>query len=327
VKSYPRIIDRILDAVRESKTFCVVGHIRPDGDCVGSQLSLTLALQNEGKKVFCWNEDAVPDKYRFLNRDGLFQKPKRGMKFDCVIAADCASFERLGTAGQCVLHRKTLINIDHHESNTRYGDINWVSAREPSCGELIFRLLKVARWPITKPIADCLFTAVSTDTGSFQYATTRPGTFHVGAELVTRGANLAKICDEVYQSYPLSRVRLLKHLYNHFRLTQEDRVAYLWLRKADFARAGSESDETEGLIDHIRDIEPVVVACVFEEIEPELTRISLRSKSDRINVSDIAAQFGGGGHPAAAGARIPGKPLSVQRQVIAAVKRALNSVK
>ena len=327
MKSYPRIIDRILDAVRQNKTFCIVGHIRPDGDCVGSQIGLALALQSEAKRVVCWNEDVVPDKYRFLNRDGLFQKPKPGMKFDCVIATDCASFERLGRAGKCVAHRKVLINIDHHESNTRYGDINWVSAREPSTGELIYRLLKIARWPITKPIADCLFTAVSTDTGSFQYPTTRPGTFHVGAELVTRGADLARICDEVYQSYPLSRVRLLKHIYNHFRLTHQDQIAYFWLRQADFARAGSEGDQTEGLIDHIRDIAPVIVACVFEEIEPELTRISLRSKSDQINVSDIAEQFGGGGHPAAAGARIPGKPLSVQRQVIAAVKRALNSAR
>ena len=247
------------------------------------------------------------------------------MKFDCVIATDCASFERLGKFGRYISHRKILINIDHHESNTRYGDINWISAREPSTGELIYRLLKVARWPITKPIADCLFTAISTDTGSFQYATTRPGTFHAAAELVTRGANLAKICDEVYQSYPLSRARLLKHIYGRFRLTHNDRIAWFWLKKIDFARTGAESVDTEGLIDHIRAIEPVVVACVFEEIEPELTRISLRSKSDRVNVNEIAAQFGGGGHPAAAGARIPGKPLSVQRRVIAAIKRALNS--
>jgi len=327
VKSYPKIIDRILEAVRKNRTFCIAGHIRPDGDCVGSQLGLALALQNEGKKVVCWNEDSVPQKYKFLNDKELFQKPKRGLKFDCVIATDCASFERLGKVVPCISHRKILINIDHHESNTRYGDINWISAREPSCGELIYRLLKVARWPITKPIADCLFTAVSTDTGSFQYPTTRPGTFHVGAELVTRGANLAKICDEVYQSYPLSRARLLKHVYSRFRLTHNNRIAWFWLKKIDLARTGAESDDTEGLIDHIRDIEPVIVACVFEEIEPELTRISLRSKSNKVNVSDVAEQFGGGGHSAAAGARIPGKPLSVQRRVIAAVKRALNSAK
>lgn len=327
MKSYPKIIDRILEIIRENKTFCIVGHVRPDGDCVGSQLALAIALRNEGKKVCCWNEDAVPQKYKFLDREGFFQKPKSGKKFDCVIATDCASFARLGRAGKYTANRKILINIDHHESNPRYGDVNWVSAREPSCGELIYRLLKVARWPITKPIADLLFAAISTDTGSFQYPTTRPGTFHAGAELVTRGADLAKICDEVYQSYPLSRARLLKHVYTKFRLTANDRIAYLWLKKKDFSRTGATSDDTEGLIDHIREIEPVVVACVFEEIEPEMTRISLRSKNPNVNVNEIAAQFGGGGHPAASGARISGKPLSVQRNVIAAVKRALNAAK
>jgi phosphoesterase RecJ-like protein len=327
VKSYPKIIDRILDVLREHKTFCIVGHVRPDGDCIGSQLGLALALQNEGKRVTVWNEDSVPQKLKFLDPDGVFQKPKRGEKFDCVIATDCASYQRMGKVGDCIADRKVFINIDHHESNTRYADINWVSAREPSSGELIFRLLKVARWPITKPIADLLFTAVSTDTGSFQYATTKPGTFHTGAELVTRGANLAKIGDEVYQSYPLSRARLLKHVYTKFRLTADDQIAWFWLKKKDFTRTGAESNDSEGLIDHIRAIEPVIVACVFEEIEDELTRISLRSKNDKINVNEIAAQFGGGGHSAAAGARIPGKPLSVQRRVLTAIKKALKAAK
>jgi phosphoesterase RecJ-like protein len=327
MKSYPKMIDRIVEGIRENKTFCIVGHIRPDGDCVGSQLGLALALKTEGKKVVCWNEDEMPEKYAFLDPDHFFQKPKRGQKFDCVIATDCASFERLGAVAPCIANRKLFINIDHHASNTRYADLNWISAREPSSGELIFKLLKVAKWPISRRIADCLFTAISTDTGSFQYPTTRPGTFHAGAELVTRGADLAKICDEVYQSYPLSRARLLKHIYSRFRLTHQNEIAYFWLKKADFARTGAESADTEGLIDHIRAIAPVVVACVFEELEPGLTRISLRSKSDKVNVNEIAAQFGGGGHHAAAGARIPGKPLAVQRQVIAAVKRALKNAK
>jgi phosphoesterase RecJ-like protein len=133
------------------------------------------------------------------------------------------------------------------------------------------------------------------------------------------------ICHEVYQSFSLSRVRLLKHVYNHFHLAHNDQIAYLWLKKKDFARTGADRSDTEGLIDHIRAIEPVVVAAVFEEVEPELTRLSLRSKSPRIDVNEIASQFGGGGHIAAAGARIPGKPLSVQRRVIAAVKKALDS--
>ena len=327
MKSHPKIIDRILQGISEHRTFCIVSHVRPDGDCIGSQLGLALALRDQGKKVTCWNEDAVPDKLAFLDPDKLVQKPRPGLEFDCVIATDCASLERLGKVGSCIGKRKLFINIDHHASNTRYADINWISAREPSSGEIIFRLLKAAGWPITPAIADCLFTAVSTDTGSFQYPSTRPSTYNVAGELVKRGANLATICDEVYQSYPLSRARLLKHVYNKFRLTHDNRIAYFWLKKADFVRTGADTNDSEGLIDHIRAIEPVIIACVFEEMAPDSTRISLRSKSDKVNVNEIAAQFGGGGHRAAAGARIPGPPLTTQRRVIAAVKKALNGTK
>jgi phosphoesterase RecJ-like protein len=101
VKNYPKVIDRILEVIRESKTFCIVGHVRPDGDCIGSQLGLALALQSEGKKVACWNEDVVPQKYKFLNPGGLFQKPKRGRKFDCVIATDCAKLASASPTGKC----------------------------------------------------------------------------------------------------------------------------------------------------------------------------------------------------------------------------------
>jgi bifunctional oligoribonuclease and PAP phosphatase NrnA len=320
-----KIIRRILEGIRGSETFCVVGHVRPDGDCIGSQLGMTLALKNLGKEVVCWNEDDLPEKLAFLDPDRLVAKPKPGLKFDCVIATDCASFERLGKVGECVLDRKLLINIDHHQSNTRYGDLNWVSASQPSTGELIYRLLDAAKWTVTPPIANCLFTAVSTDTGSFQYPTTRPDTYFVAGKLVERGADLATICDEVYQSYPLSRVRLLRHVYNHFRLVYDNRIAYFWLKQSDYARTGASRDESEGLIDHIRDIEPVVVACMFEELEPGVVRISLRSKCQDVNVNEVAKLFDGGGHPAAAGARISGPPQSVQRKVINAIKKALNS--
>jgi phosphoesterase RecJ-like protein len=325
MKDHPKIIDRILEGIRGSETVCVVGHVRPDGDCIGSQIGLSLALLNAGKKVCCWNQDPIPQKLAFLNAKQILGPPEPGRQFDCVVALDSASLERLGTVEECIRDRKLFINIDHHKSNTRFADINWVSPREPSTGELIFRLLKAANWPIDPAISDCLFTAVSTDTGSFQYPTTRPTTYHVAGELVRRGANLARICDEVYQSYPLSRVRLLKLLYNRFRLTHENQIAYLWLKKADFGRTGADPSDAEGLIDHLRAIEPVVVACVFEELEPTVTRISLRSKDDHVDVNEIAKQFGGGGHKAAAGARISGRPLSVQRRVVAALKKALNS--
>ncbi len=323
MKPVPKIVSRILDALRDSERVCVVGHIRPDGDCIGSQVGLGLALKGAGKKVTVWNQDQVPQKLSFLVPNGLMQRPHAGCQFDAVIATDCASFERLGTVAPHIAARRVFINIDHHESNTRYADINWISGREPSTGELIFRLMKAASWPITSQIADCLFTAVSTDTGSFQYPSTRPSTYHIAAELVKRGANLSRVCHEVYQSYPLSRVRLLKHVYNHFRLAHSDQIAWVRLRKTDYERTGAHPADSEGIIDHIRDIEPVIVACVFEEIEPDLTRLSLRSKSAAVNVNDVAALFGGGGHPAAAGARIRGNPLSIQRRVLGAIKKAL----
>ncbi len=325
MKSHPQILDRIIEKIKASKTICVVGHLRPDGDCIGSELGLALALRALGKKVVCWNQDPIPPKYRFLDPKGYVEKPVPGHKFDLVIATDCASFERLGTIGANIQQRKYLINIDHHTSNTRYGDLNWISDREASTGELIFRLLQAAKWPITPAIADCLFTAVSTDTGSFQYGTTKPATFHTSGELVKLGANLNVICHEVYQSYTLSRMRLLQHAYSHFHMTDNNRVAYLWLKKKDFDRTGAERDDTEGLIDHIRAIEPVIVACVFEEVVPGTSRISLRSKSDKVNVNEIAAIFGGGGHYAAAGARILGSTLSVQRRVLAAIKKAIKA--
>ncbi len=320
-------IERILEALRPCQSVCVAGHIRPDGDCIGSQLGLTLALRGEGRQVVCWNEDPVPQKYAFLDPDGSVQPPRAGQAFDAVIATDSASYERLGRVGEFIAQRGVLINIDHHASNTRFGDLNWVMPRAPSTGELIYQLLRQARWPITSRIADCLFTAVSTDTGSFQYPTTRPTSYHVAGELVKRGADLEKICHEVYQSFPLSRVRLLQRVYNRFRLADDNRIAYFWLKQADYARTGADKADSEGLIDHLRAIEPVVVACVFEEVEPEVVRISLRSKTTRVDVNKIAALFDGGGHPAAAGARIAGRPLSIQRRVIAAIKRAIHDAK
>lgn len=324
---HTHILDEILDAIRRAKTICIVGHVRPDGDCIGSQVGLGMALQNAGKQVTVWNQDSVPAKLRFMVPTGFVKKPESGQQFDLVIATDCASFERLGTVGKAIEKHRDFINIDHHESNTRYAKLNWVSARVPATGELIYELLKHAGWPVTPAIADCLFTAVSTDTGSFSYPNTTPGTYHVAADLVRNGANLARVCNEVYQSYPLSRAKLLRHVFNSFRTTNDDQVAWFWLRKRDYTRTGADTNDSEGLIDHIRDIEPVVVACVFEEVEPELTRISLRSKSERVNVNEIAGKFGGGGHPAAAGARIVGKPLSVQRKVIAALRKALAAAK
>lgn len=324
MKPRPRVVDAVLDAMRVHRTFCVVGHVRPDGDCIGCQLALAGAIEKQGKKVVVWNEDPLPEKLAFLDPQRLLQPPRTGASFDCVVAVDAASYERLGRVGDCIRNRKCLVNIDHHPSNTRFGEVNWIDARAPATGELIYRLFQFAAWPVTPRIADCLFTAISTDTGSFQYPSTRPSSFTVAGELVKRGANLAGICRQVYQSCPLSRVRLLRHVFNRFRLTHQDQIAYVWLKPVDFVRTGASPAEAEGLIDHLRAIEPVVVACVFEELEPDFVRVSLRSKDPRVDVNRIASVFGGGGHAAAAGARIRGPRLSIQRRLLAAIQESIH---
>ena len=323
MKAAPKPVRDLLEALEGVKSVCVVGHVRPDGDCIGSQVGLALALEGAGKTVTVWNDDGCPDKLRILDPERRVRRPSSGHRFDAVVATDCASFERLGRCGDLVRDRGVFINIDHHASNTRYADINWVSPREPSTGELIYDLCQWAGWKITKPIANCLFAAVSTDTGSFQYPTTTPETLEIAARLVDAGADLGGLCEEIYQSYPITRVRLLRHVYSKFRMTHGDRTAYFWLRKVDYARAGADSEESEGLIDHIRAIEGVVVAIMFEEMGADMVRLSIRSKNPSIDVGAVAALFGGGGHRSAAGARIPGTALSVQRRVLAAVRRSL----
>jgi len=322
-KDLPKEAAEILSILRDAATVCVVGHIRPDGDCIGSQLGLALALEAAGKQVTVWNQDPVPPKLKLLDPDRRIRRPSSGHHFDVVVATDCAALDRLGRVADHIGDRGRFLNIDHHASNTRYADVNWVSPREPSTGELIFDLCTWAGWEITRPLASCLFTAISTDTGSFQYPSTTPDTLRTAADLVEQGADLGRICEEVYQSFPLTRVKLLRHVYSTFRLTDRDRIGYFWLRKRDYARAGASTEESEGLIDHIRSIDGVQVAVVFEELDDEVTRISWRSKTPDIDVAAIAKMFGGGGHRAAAGARVIGRPLGVQRRVLGAIRRSL----
>lgn len=325
--SIPAEVNQILRILEDSKTICVTGHVLPDGDCVGSQLALAYALKGIGKKVYCWNADEIPDKLVFLDPEGCMRKPRAGCSFDAVVSLDCASFERLGPLGEKVANRKHFINIDHHESNTRYADINWVVGHASSTGELIFQLMQWARWEVTPKIAACLFTAISTDTGSFQYRGTTPETFEMAGKLLEFGVDLEDVCEEVYQSYPIERIKLLRQVLNNFKLAEDNRIAYYWLKPSDYSRSGAEREDSEGLIDHIRAIAPVVVAVQFEEVSPEVIRVCMRSKNPNLDVSEVVRLFGGGGHRGASGATIQGTRLSVQRKVMRALRLALKEAR
>ncbi|MCX6899565.1 MAG: bifunctional oligoribonuclease/PAP phosphatase NrnA [Verrucomicrobia bacterium] len=320
------ITSQIGDIIREHQTFLVAGHIRPDGDVLACQIALGLTLRTLGKTVEVWNPDGISHKYSFLPHADLVRRPpSQARAFDAVFAVDTAAHDRIGNIRDRIASQKVLVNVDHHASNTRFGDINWIEPGAAASGELVHRLLRDNHWPITPAIAANLFVAIATDTGSFQYSNTTPQTLRLAAELVEAGANIAELSRHCFQSYPLGRVRLLQLALAGLRLSADNRIASVWLTKEMYRQSGALPEDSEGLIDHIRAIDSVLVAAVFEQDENGIVRISLRSKSNQINVDKIAAKFGGGGHMAAAGARIPGEPAAVETAVLKTIDQAVRS--
>lgn len=311
----------IAAAISNHQSFLVLSHVRPDGDAIGCSVAMALCLKQLGKQVTVWNEDGLLEKFSFLPCSEIVSKPPgEPEEFDVVIALDTAAHNRLGaTCLSRIKKAKLWINMDHHVSNERYGDLVFVDSTAPAAGEILFDFIRSVDFPLTYEMADNLYIAISTDTGSFQYPNTTARTYEIGAELVKAGANVGKLCQQVYESYPLRRIELLRELLNVLKLTHNDRVASFALTQEMVKRTGSIPEDNEGLIDIIRAIRGVIVAAFFEELPEGITRISLRSKDPRANVCKVCAQFGGGGHVLAAGARIPGDINTVQEKVLKAI--------
>jgi bifunctional oligoribonuclease and PAP phosphatase NrnA len=316
---------QIVELLRSQNSFLVLTHYRPDGDAVGSQLALVLVLKGLGKTVEAWNDDEVPAKFRFLPHSDLITRPPAEPKdFDVVIAIDISTWQRVGTAAQRIRNKKHFVNIDHHISNEKFGEINWIVPEAPASGQIAFDLIKRGGFQLTQEIAACLFAAISTDTGSFSYGSTTAESLRVAAELVDTGINVGEICRHVYESYPYARLMLLQKALAQLELADQKRIAYTWVTVEMFEESGAKREDTEGLIDYARAIEGVLVAVLFEEMaEAGKIRISLRSKHPRIDVNSIARRFGGGGHREAAGARISGEPHETERKVLAVISEAL----
>ena len=300
----------------------VLSHMRPDGDAIGSQLALALALRKLGRTVTAWNESGLPDSFAFLPDSELITRPPGGEKrtFDLIIVADTASKSRVGICLDAIDSAGPWVNIDHHASNPGYGDLNLVDPAAPATGQVIFEILQSLRWPLDTSIADALYLAISTDTGSFRYRNTSDRTFEVAAELVRAGVDVASISQKIYESYPKRRVLLLGELLQTAEFDLDDRIASFSLTLATRDRLRIEPTDTDGLVDVIRSVETVIVAIFFEELPGDRVRISVRSKDPRVDVNKICAEFGGGGHQQAAGARIRGKLPEVRTRVINRVK-------
>jgi bifunctional oligoribonuclease and PAP phosphatase NrnA len=308
------------DALQSAGTVAVLTHVRPDGDAIGSQLAMVLALQKLGKTVVAWNEDGLPESFAFLSGSEVITKPPdEPMEFDIVLALDTAAKDRLGTGIKAVRACKTLVNIDHHPSNPGYGDLNYIDVQAPATGQIIYQLLQDQKLPFFPEIADALFVAISTDTGSFRYQNTTARTFEIAGKLVEAGVDLATISHRIYESYPKRRILLLGQLLNEATFHANDRIATFSLTEATKARLAIDPADIDGLIDVIRSVDTVEVAIFFEELEDQRVRISVRSKDVRIDANRICSTWGGGGHQLAAGARIRGTLEEVRTKVISYV--------
>ena len=243
-----------------------------------------------------------------------------------MLALDTATRQRLGTPLQSIRSAKVWINIDHHPSNPRYGDLVYIDPTAPATGQILFELLQSQDLPLDKEIAENLFAAISTDTGSFQYPNTTARTFEIAADILRCGINVGRLSQQLYESYPRRRIELLRVLLDRMRFDAEGKVASFSLPLATANELGVIPEDNEGLIDHLRAIQGVIVAIFFEELADGKVRVSMRSKDERADVCEICLRFKGGGHKLAAGARVPGRLEEVAEQVIAAAVASVESL-
>jgi len=309
-------IVKIKEVISKSKKITIISHANPDGDALGSQLALASGLEQLGIEINMINKDPIPEAYRFL-KNWQYIKPKEEIAIaPVVICVDCATWERTGYEQEQLMDDNTLvINIDHHISNSNFGHLNWVGPKAAATGELIYDLLGLLQVKIDKFIATCLYTAISTDTGSFLYENTTATTHFVVSDLINRGADISLVRINYYENISLNKIELLKYGLNNLYFAAEKQIVWTKFTQEDFSKAEATDADAEGLINYLKNISWVEIAIIFREITAENVKVSFRSKS-WFDVNLLAAQFGGGGHPRAAGCTLKGPLADVVTQVI-----------
>ncbi len=321
-------LSRIAQALHDHQRFVLISHVRPDGDALGCTVGLALSLRAAGKEVAVWNEDGPLEKLAFLPGSELVTRPPaEPQEWEVVLALDTAAHERLGAACLAAIAGKPLwINIDHHVSNNGYGDLAHIAPEAPATGQIIYELICQARLPLDAAIAANLYAAISTDTGSFQYSNTTARTLEIAAALIHAGVEVGQISEKLYHTYPQRRLELLSALLNTLQITCEGRVACFSLTRETAQRLGTGPEDNEGLIDFIRGIDTVAIAIFFEEIGEGKARVSMRAKDPRYDVCAVCAEFGGGGHTLAAGARVSGEFATARQAVLDAACAAVHRI-
>jgi bifunctional oligoribonuclease and PAP phosphatase NrnA len=303
-------IKEILELIRGKDRFLITSHKDPDGDSIGSQLGLYRALKGFGKDVIIVNQGAMPEKYNFLDPLGLISFKNESLRFtpDAVFILECPSIERIGFVSDLLPKSTIKINIDHHQDNEQYGDINWVDTESCAVGELIYFLIEGSKLKITAEIAEDLYAAIICDTGNFRFASTTARGMKIAADLVELGASPKKIFENIFSKASPATLRLLGLTLSSLKVAENGVISYLLVTQESVKQAQARIEDSEGFVDFSLGVAGVRLGILFKEVGSEEVKISVRTQNG-LDAAAFAKRFNGGGHINAAGFTLLG-PLS-----------------
>jgi phosphoesterase RecJ-like protein len=302
-------VRRAAAVLTSAQRIVCAGHVRPDGDALGSSVALALAAREAGKHaVATFGEPFVlPPVYDYLDLSCLAAPGDDLGDIDVFVACDTAVADRLGSALPLAERAGTVLVVDHHKSNDGFGDVIVVDPTAAATAQLAYHLIRAAGWEVTVPVAAALYTGLVTDTGRFQYSSTTPEVHRIAADLLATGIEPAVIGQRLYEESPFGYLRVAGTVLSRARLDEERSFVWSVLRSTDLADAGVGYEDTDGLIDLVRLAREAQVACLIKEVAPGVSKGSLRSRG-AVDVAAIAATLGGGGHHNAAGFTYAGSP-------------------
>lgn len=292
---------KVLSALNGAGSALLFCHLSPDGDTLGSALTLRLRLERMGKQAHVLLDGVIPPSIAFLpGADAVLGPEDPIPAADIAIAVDVASADRMGRYEPIFRSFPRTLQLDHHGTNNGYAEGNLIDPQAPATAVVLFRLLCQMNLPLSQEEAVCLYTALSTDTGNFIYDSTNAESFRMMASLMEAGLPLARYARRLFRQKTVPFVRLLAQALPSLRISADGRMAGLCLTLAQMTRAGALPGHTDGLVDYAIDLEGVSVAYFARELDDERVKVSLRSQ-EPYHVDGVAASLGGGGHKLAAG--------------------------
>ena len=312
-------IQKVIDKIKNNKSFLITAHMNLEGDALGSELAMYLLLKRLGKKrvVIC-NNDPTPDIYQFLPSINVIKNSIKKEKFDVALFLDCSDSSRAGWVKDAMADAKSIINIDHHISNTYFGDVNWVDPKSSSACQMIYKLCEKLGI-IDKKIATCLYTGIFTDTGSFTYANTSPATHRIIAKLMKHGVNPHQIDENLHSLCTSADLAFISKVVSDLKYDSRKKICWAVIKK--WHDRGY--DLTEIIFSVMRLLKDVEVFMLFKQLGRRKIRVNFRSRN-YVDVNKAAQFFGGGGHKRASGTTIEDTLENTQRKVISFIKRYTN---